>query len=165
AETFLTHIGYDNAPFNIEFFWDPETDDIWLLEVNTRISESHTDLFLKVDGASHHEVATGLSLGERPRMPYRDGEFNCAGKFFIRAHHDAVVTRIPDDEELASLEKRMPGTRVKIIPKPGQRLSTLFGQDSYSYVLAELWIGASSRHKLEQRYEEAVEMLGFEFRS
>src|SRR5690625_244281 len=165
ADRFLTHIEYDNAPFNVEFFWDPETDHIWLLEVNTRISESHTDLFLKVDGASHHEVATDLSLGERPRMPYRDGEFTCAGKFFIRAHHDAVVTRVPDANDLARLERLMPGTIVKIVPEPGQQLSSLLGQDSYSYVLAELWIGASSPKKLEQRYEKAVEILSFELKS
>src|SRR5690625_6073998 len=76
ADRFLTHIEYDNAPFNVEFFWDPETDHIWLLEVNTRISESHTDLFLKVDGASHHEVATDLSLGERPRIDRKSTRLN-----------------------------------------------------------------------------------------
>lgn len=162
ADTFMTHIDYDNAPFNAEFFWDANTDQIWLLEVNPRISESHADLFYKVDGASHHEIATDLSLGVRPRLPYRDGEFNYAGKFFIRAHHDAVVKRVPGAAELARVEELLPDTIVKIMPQPGQRLSTLMDQDSYSYTLALLWIGAGSPRQLQRRYEQAEDMLTFE---
>src|SRR5690625_7273008 len=98
-------------------------------------------------------------------MPYRDGEFSCAGKFFIRAHIDAVVTRVPDADDLARLERLMPGTIDRIVPEPGQQLSSLLGQDSYSYVLAELWIGASLPKKLEPRYEKAVDILSIERQS
>lgn len=162
AEIFLAHIGYDNAPFNVEFFWDANTDRIWLLEVNPRISESHADLFRKVDGASHHEIAADLSLGERPRLPYRDGEFPYAGKFFIRAYHDAVVKGVPGPEQLAEIERLMPDTIVRITAEPGQRLSEMMDQDSYSYTLALMWIGAASPSKLAKRYEQAVEILAFD---
>ena len=162
TERFLAHIGYDNAPFNIEFFWDANEDRIWLLEVNTRISESHCDLFEKVDGASHHEVAVDLSLGHRPRLPYRDGEFAHAAKFFIRSYRDGVVTRIPGQAELDRLQREIPGTLVKIGPKPGMRLSEMMDQDSYSYVLAILWIGAATTNQLQKRYEKALDILRFE---
>ncbi len=161
-EIFLAHIGYDNAPFNVEFFWDANTDRIWLLEVNARISESHADLFRKVDGASHHEIAVDLSLGARPRLPYRDGEFAYAGKFFIRAYHDALVKGVPGPEQLADIERLIPDTVVSILPQPGQRLSEMMDQDSYSYTLALLWIGAASPGKLVKRFEQAVEILAFD---
>lgn len=162
AEIFMAHIGYDNAPFNAEFFWDANIDRIWLLEVNPRISESHADLFRKVDGASHHEIASDLSLGERPRLPYRDGEFAYAGKFFIRAYRDAVVKAVPAPEKLAEIERLMPDTIVRIMPEPGQRLSQMMDQDSYSYTLAIMWIGAASPAKLQKRYEQAVSILTFD---
>ncbi len=161
-ETYMRHIGYDNAPFNVEFFWDANTDKVWLLEVNPRISESHADLFRKVDGASHHEIAVDLSMGERPRLPYRDGEFPYAGKFFIRAYQDAIVKRVPGPEELADLARKIPDTIVSIGPKPGQRLSQLMDQDSYSYTLAIMWIGGTSPANLQKRYEQAVDLLKFE---
>jgi len=164
-ETFMAHIDYDNAAFNVEFFWDANTDQIWLLEVNARISESHADLFRKVDGASHHEIAADLSLGARPRLPYRDGDFSCAGKFFIRAYSDAIVKRVPDADALARVEQLMPDTIVRIMAEPGQRLSDMMDQDSYSYTLALLWIGASSPRQLQRRYEQAVEILGFDLES
>jgi quercetin dioxygenase-like cupin family protein len=163
TERFLTHIGYDNAPFNIEFFWDANEDRIWLLEVNTRISESHCDLFEKVDGASHHEVAVDLSLGHRPRLPYRDGEFAHAAKFFVRSYRDAMVTRVPGQTEIERLQREIPGTLVKILPRPGMRLSDMMDQDSYSYTLAILWIGAATTNQLQKRYEKALDILRFEF--
>ena len=52
----LTHVGFDNAAFNIEFFWEPATDAIRLLEINTRIAQHHSDLFEKVHGASNHQA-------------------------------------------------------------------------------------------------------------
>ncbi|WP_423823518.1 ectoine synthase [Salinisphaera sp. SPP-AMP-43] len=162
VETFMAHIGYDNAPFNVEFFWDANTDQIWLLEVNPRISESHADLFRKVDGASHHEIATDLSLGARPRLPYRDGEFAHAGKFFIRAYRDALVKAVPGPEALAEVARHLPDTIVRIMPRPGQRLSELMDQDSYSYTLAIMWIGAASPAKLQRNFERAVELLEFD---
>src|SRR5699024_993367 len=133
TEIFMTRIGYDNAPFNAEFFWDADADQIWLLEINPRISESHADLFRKVDGASHHEIATDLSLGVRPRLPYRDGEFACAGKFFIRSYRDAIVKAVPGPEAIAAVARLIPDTIVSVTAQPGQRLSELMDQDSYSY--------------------------------
>lgn len=163
TEKYIKAVGYDNAPFNVEYFWDANEDQIWMLEVNTRISESHTDLFWKVDGASHHEIAVDLSLGVRPRLPYRDGDFAAAGKFFIRRYKDGVVRKAPDEAAIKKVQEILPGTVVKIIPKEGDRLSDLMDQDSYSYVLALIWIGASNHHQLQRRYEKAVELLAFEF--
>jgi len=162
TERFMSHIGYDNAPFNVEYFWDANEDQIWLLEVNTRISESHTPLFWMVDGASHHEIAVDLSLGQRPRLPYRDGEFGCAAKFFVRRYGDAFVKRVPGPEDIARLKREIPGTIVKIAVEPGKRLSELMDQDSYSFALAVLWIGASTPNQLEKRYEKALDILPFE---
>ena len=45
--------------------------------------------------------------------------------------------------------------------EPGQRLSEMMDQDSYSYTLALLWIGAATPSKLAKRYEQAVEILEF----
>jgi quercetin dioxygenase-like cupin family protein len=164
TETFIKHVGYDNAPFNIEYFWDANEDKIWFLEANSRISESHTDLFWKVDGASHHEIAVDLSLGARPRLPYRDGEFACAAKCFVRRFgEDAMVERVPTEAEIDSIKDKFPGTVIKIIAEEGKRLSDLMDQDSYSYVLALMWIGGSTPRQLDKRYEKIVEMLNFEF--
>jgi hypothetical protein len=64
----MAHIGYDNAGFNIEYYWDEVQNKIWLLEINTRIAQSHCDLFEMVDGVSHQQVTVDLGLGRKPDM-------------------------------------------------------------------------------------------------
>lgn len=162
--TVMQHIGFDNAAFNVEFFWDEVQNRIWLLEINTRISQSHCDVFEKVDGVSHQQVTVDLALGQSPDMPHREGAFPVAGKFFYRVFFDdAVVTRVPDDEELEALTAEYPGTVISLQVEPGQRLSELPEQDSYSYALAYVWMGAESSEALEANYRQLAERLNFEY--
>ncbi|PMR67383.1 ATP-grasp domain-containing protein [Halomonas heilongjiangensis] len=164
TRTVMTHIGYDNAAFNIEYYWDEVQGRIWLLEINTRISQSHCDLFEKVDGVSHQQVTIDLALGQRPDMPSRQGEFPMAAKFFYRVFFvDAVVTRVPGEAEIAALEAEFPGTLIALQVAAGQRLSTLPEQDSYSYALAHVWMGARDETQLLANYDSLASRLGFEF--
>ncbi|MFC4976559.1 ATP-grasp domain-containing protein [Halomonas beimenensis] len=160
----MRHIGFDDSAFNIEYFWDEVQDRIWLLEINTRISQSHCDLFEKVDGVSNQQVTIDLALGQRPDMPHRQGDYAVAAKFFHRVFFVyAVVTRVPSDEEVAALEADFPGTVIALQVTPGQRLSTLPEQDSYSYALAYIWMGAESPERLLENYDRLIARLVFEF--
>lgn len=164
TQRIMTHIGYDNAAFNIEYFWDEVQDRIWLLEINTRIAQSHCDLFEKVDGVSHQQVAVDLALGNRPDMPHRQGAFAVAAKFFYRVFFtDATVVRVPSAAEVEALQQAFPGSVIKIQVAPGMRLSALPEQDSYSYALAYVWMGADSDLALEKHYARLAEQLHFDF--
>lgn len=108
TERFLTHIAYDNGPFNIEYYWESSNDSIWLLEINTRISKSHCPLFRDVDGASHQKVMIETALGENPDFPHRQGKYRVAAKFMWRIFEDAKVNRVPTESELSALHERFP---------------------------------------------------------
>ncbi|MGJ7456715.1 ATP-grasp domain-containing protein [Halomonas sp. RA08-2] len=164
TDTVMRHIGYDNSAFNVEYFWDEVQGRIWLLEINTRIAQSHCDLFAKVDGVSHQQITVDLGLGQRPEMPHRDGQFPMAAKFFHRVFFtDAVVTRVPTCEELAAVEADFPGCMIEVQVVEGQRLSTLPEQDAYSFALADIYLGASSAEQLLADYDRLVARLAFEF--
>ncbi|MDN3521969.1 ATP-grasp domain-containing protein [Halomonas ramblicola] len=164
TDRIMTHIGYDNAAFNVEYFWDEVQGRIWLLEINTRISQSHCDLFEKVDGVSNQQVTIDLGLGQRPDMPHREGEFPMAAKFFLRVFFvDALVTRVPTPEEVATLEADFPGCQIAVQVEEGQRLSSLPEQDAYSFALAHVYLGASSAEQLLADYEQLAARLVFEF--
>ncbi|MEU4317501.1 ATP-grasp domain-containing protein [Nocardia fluminea] len=163
SERYLRHVGYDNGCFNSEFMWDEDTGKLWLIEVNTRISQSHSDLFAKVDGSSNHGVAIDIALASKPEMPHRKGDFAVAAQCMVPHYRDGVVTRVPDGEQIAALRQRFPGTVVRIEVQPGERLSELPNQDPYRYKLATLYIGAADHDELEQRYQDCLEALPFEF--
>lgn len=163
AQKIMTHLKYDQAPFNMEFFYDEPHDRTWLLEINPRISQSHCDVFRKVDGASHHEVMIDLALGKRPEFPHRQGEWGCAGKIFLRAHEDAVLKHVPGEKEIQLVKERFPGTLVNIHVKEGMRLSELLNQESYSYELGYVCLGAANEHELLERSRTCQEYLKFEY--
>jgi hypothetical protein len=159
----IEQIGLDDATFSIEFFHDPKTDAVTVLEVNPRHSQSHAPLFDLVDGVPNHHVMLCLATGTDPGPSSRDGgRYDVAAKCFLRHFRDGVVRRVPTDDELQRLHEQLPGVTATPIAQEGQRLSDLVAQDSYSYELADLVIGADSVEELERLYQRAVDELRFE---
>jgi hypothetical protein len=163
ARRVIARLGLSCVGFNIEFFWDPDQGTVNLLEVNPRHSQSHAKLLHYVDGVPNHQCMVELGLGRRPDMPHRKGEHNVAGKWFVRRFSDAVVRHAPTDEEIAELERRNPGCAVEILASEGQRLSEMGEQDSYSYAIATIHIGAEDEEQLKAKFDRCVEELPFEF--
>lgn len=163
ACTVIQQVGLDASTFNVEFFWDAETDAIRLLEVNPRHSQSHSHLFADVDGAPNHMAMVDLALGSRPRFPHREGPYAVAAKWFLRRFTDGVVTRSPTPEEVAAIESDIPGVVVHLVAEEGDRLSDLYDQDSYSYKLANIYVGAADEQELAATYERCVAALPYEF--
>ena len=161
ATRVMQHSGYDDAPFNMEFFWHRSSDTLALLEVNARCSKSHSPLFHLVDGASHFQVMVNLGLDEDPSFPHRQGDYPMAAKFMLRVFAPGRVTRVPDSDDIARLHDRFPEARLRISVHQGQDLAALRFQDSYSYELADLFLGGRSRADLLSRYHEALQILGF----
>ncbi len=153
--------GYDNAPFNIEFYWDEEADTISLLEINTRISKSHCPLFKMVDGEYHHAVMIDIALGRRPDFPFKMGPFEVAAKFMLRRYEDGYVKSVPNQEAIAKVKQTFPGTEVVISVREDMHLSDLRDQDSYSYEIADIFMGAASENELLLNYQIALSMLPF----
>jgi len=162
ADKIIRQIDYAHVPFNIEFFYDTESDGLKLLEINPRISQSHSDLFYKVDGAPNHQIMVDLALGQRPDFPNGEGEFRHAGKFFIRAHRDGVITRAPSPEDILRIQEKYPGTLIELAIEEGGALSDLPDQDSYSYELGVVFVGADTRDELHRKSEECLKELTFE---
>lgn len=160
---YLHHIGYDNGCFNAEFIWDEATDRLRVIEFNTRISQSHSELFILVDGVSNHEVPLDILLGQPPRMPQREGRYAVAGKFHIPHFEDAVVIGLPDNQAIETLQARFPGISIRVHVAPGTRLATLPNQDSYCYQLGDIYLGADSREELMERYQACLDALPFRF--
>lgn len=162
TERLLRHIGFDDGCFNSEFMWDEATDTLRIIEVNTRISQSHSELFALVDGRSNHQAAVDVAFGHVPRMPERRGDLAVAAQHAVVHGRDAIVRAVPNEAVLRRIAERYPGTRVEFAVAPGDRLSTLPHQDSYRYELAVVHVGAPDRDALRARIEDIEQMLQFD---
>ncbi len=163
AERILQHIGLDQTPFNMELFWDPQTDQVWLLEINPRISKSHCPIFQMVTGASHHEVAIDIALGQRPDFPRAEGRFPMAAKFMPRVYGDALINRVPSVAEIEAIQRHHPELIVHLHVEEGMQLSELRAQDSYSYEIADLFLGGESEQELHEKFRQTMQLLDFQF--
>ncbi|MDF9797644.1 hypothetical protein OKW21_002907 [Catalinimonas alkaloidigena] len=155
----MKHIGYEDSTFNIEYFYDEDKDQICLLEINPRMSQSHSDLYAKVKGSSNHQLLVKLALGEQPDYKDKEGQYNYSAKFHYRVFEDGIVERLPDQDDIERIYQQYPDTHIKLQVEEGQKLSELPGQDNYSYLLAFIFTGAQTREELEQKYREIVELM------
>lgn len=160
----LDRSGYHTGAWNIEFFHDPEADRTWILEVNPRISQEHTDLTAWVDGTSNLEVMVSAALGRAPRLTPGAGEHGVAVKRFLRTTEDGTVTRVPAAAELADIETRFAPCRVSVEVHEGDRLSELEEQESYSYELAYVYLAGEDDEELTRRFHDVAEALPLEVR-
>lgn len=158
----IQQFGYSHGPFNAEFFYDQSNDNVWLLEVNPRASQSHADLFLKVHGVSHLSVVVDLALGRKPRPLPRNGTHNVAGHFFHRAYRPGRVTYAPGRSALDRVKNRQPDTRIQIMVEKGTDLASLANQDSYSFELANVYLGGRDRIEMLDKYDQVMTALQFE---
>ena len=163
ARKVLQHIGYDNQTYNIEFFYDQQQDRLRLLEINQRISQSHAEIFERVDGASNHQVLVEVGLGRHPDFPQGQGKYPMAAKCFLRRFENGRVSHSPTPEDLKKVHQEVPGVVVEVHAEKGMQLSDLLEQDSYSYVLAEVYLGGEDEDEILHNYARVVDMLDFEF--
>ncbi len=163
SERVITQMGLDNSTFSIEFFCEPETGRVSVLEINARHSQSHADMFYAVDGVPNHHCMVRLGLGLDPRLPKGQGRYDIAAKCYYRRFSDGIVTGVPTAAEIERIQDDIPGVTIEVVPAEGIRLSKMPAQDSYSYELADIFIGADSEADLVAKYERCVDALRFEF--
>ncbi len=163
SERVITQVGLDDATFSVEFFCDPETGEVSILEINPRHSQSHAELFEAVDGVPNHHCMLSLALGRDPQLPNGAGEYDIAALYNYRHFCDGVVRRAPGDEEIRKVEHDIRGVRVQPVRQQGERLSDAeLGKDSYSFELAEIVVAAGTEDELEEKYRRCVDALGYE---
>jgi hypothetical protein len=157
----ITQIGLWNSPFNIEFFYNSTANQVYLLEINPRISQAHTDIFEKIHGISHHHIMLSLALGKRPKALDYDGDFRIAAHFMLRTFENGKVRETPSDKEIKTLKEKYEDLAIKINVKPETDLDDMFGQDSYSYELANIFLGGKNKEQLLEKYDEVVKGITF----
>ncbi|MFI2618164.1 acetyl-CoA carboxylase biotin carboxylase subunit family protein [Streptomyces sp. NPDC018584] len=163
SERVMRQIGMDDATFSIEYFYDPGTDELNLLEINPRHSQAHAELFEYVDGVPNHHCMVSLAFGEDPKLPHREGPCATAAKWYYRWFADGVVHNVPTREEIDRIEREIGDVRIDVLVEEGQRLSDAGHQDSYSYELAHFSIGGDDEEDLRRKYDRCVAALGLTF--
>ncbi|MEO7403498.1 MAG: ATP-grasp domain-containing protein [Burkholderiales bacterium] len=162
AERLIVGFGFTHGFFNVEFFYQRETDRIMLIEVNPRMAYQFSDLREKVDGFNSYNALLAMTVGDVPKVVFGQGAYRYASSFVMRAFGQPKLLEAPPSAQVAAVQSRHQHSRIMVYIKKGASLAReLKWLGSYRYAVINL--GAIDRPQLFQRYGEVAAELPFRF--
>ncbi|NKB77829.1 MAG: ATP-grasp domain-containing protein [Gammaproteobacteria bacterium] len=161
---YLLASGLNNTMFNAEFRFDQKNHSMAIIEVNTRIAFQFIQMIYHVNGISSIEYMTLIALGESPeKLKTKIGKRHAlASSCVMRRNTDALVTKIPNEEQIALVRKYYPDVQIVNLVPEGQKLSDV-GQDSYTFRYAWINIPGDSREHIDEQLVEITDILDYQF--
>ena len=154
--------GLNQSLFNVEFFYNAATDELKLIEMNPRMAYQFADLYEKVDGYNSYDILLDLTRGKTPKHAYRQGMYNHAASFVLRAFPGSQLKTGPDESRVNEIRKQYPDARILVYIKKGSSLAREYKWlGSYRYAVLNL--GAKTNQDLHQRYHQVRIQLPFVF--
>ena len=161
AARFLKAVGFDHGFFNMEFFYDPATDALKVIEFNPRLASQLADLYRRVDGIDAHAGSLALAHGHDPAPAMRCApSAGAAASFVFRSFDRERVPTAPTSRRLRRFNGRFPDAWLRAMPKQGRGLARDFkwlGSHRYGV----LHLGGADAVDLQERYRRACALLGW----
>lgn len=161
AQKFLAAIGFTHGLFNMEFFLDPLTQTLSVIEFNPRLASQFGDLYRRVRGVDPHAMSIALALGQDPAaLPRAPALAGAAASLVYRAFDADQVPRMPDAGQRAAFEREFPDALFFPMPKQGHSLARDFKWlGSHRYGIVHL--AGRDADDLRQRAVRASALLGW----
>ena len=161
AQKFLTAIGYAHGFFNMEFFHDPLTDRLSVIEFNPRMASQFADLYRRVQGRDAHAMSLALALGQDPAdLPRSVPTAGAAASQVYRSFDPSAQVGMPSPEQQADVLRRFPDALLFCYPKTGHALERDFKWlGSYRHGIVHL--GGRDAADLRERTEQVSRLLGW----
>jgi hypothetical protein len=161
AQKFLTAIGYTHGFFNMEFFHDPLTDRLSVIEFNPRMASQFADLYRRVQGRDAHAMSFALALGQDPaELPCTAPTAGAAASQVYRSFDPTVQVAMPGAEQQADVIRRFPDALLFCYEKTSHAIERDFKWlGSYRHGIIHL--GGRDRDELRARTEQASRLLGW----
>ncbi len=154
--------GLNQSLFNVEFFYNPDSGDLKMIEMNPRMAYQFADLYEKVDGFNPYDILVDLTLGKTPKHCFRQGPCNHAASFVLRAFPGSKLMSAPDAAHIERIREQYPDARIMVYLKKGSSLAREYKWlGSYRYAVFNL--GAKTSQDLHQRYHQVRSQLPFVF--
>lgn len=161
ARRFLAAVGFRHGFFNMEFFHDPATDRLTVIEFNPRMAAQFSDLYRRVLGVDPHALAVAMALGDDPACLARAAPTaGAAASFVYRAFAADGVPPMPTPAQAAAWQRDFADGLLFTFAKRGHALERDFKWlGSHRYGIVHL--GARDRLELRDRCRAASARLGW----
>lgn len=161
AQRFLSAIGFDQGLFNLEFFHDPVSDRLSVIECNPRLASQFGDLYRRVQGRDPHEMGLQLAVGGDPDdLPRRSPTAGAAASLVYRSLRPGEEPPMPTPAQQAAFARAFPDGLLFTLPKTGHALAREYKWlGSHRYGIVHL--GGADADDLRERAGHASALLGW----
>jgi hypothetical protein len=161
ARRFLAAIGFTHGLFNMEFFFDPASGRLAVIEFNPRLASQFADLYRRVQGRCAHAISLALALGHDPlALPRTQPTAGAAASLVYRALSGQQAPPMPGKVQQGRLRAAFPDALLFCYPKSGHALARDFKWlGSHRYGIVHL--GGQDAHDLHERAVHASALLGW----
>ena len=161
ARRFLAAVGFSHGMFNMEFFHDPHSGKLSVIEFNPRMASQFSDLYQRVDGIDLHHMALELAWGRDPAvLPRMPGVAGAAASFVYRIFSPDTPVTMPEPEQREAFAAAYPDGLLLEFPKPhGSMRRDFKWLRSYRYAIIHL--GGHDKQDLRHRCEQASALFGW----
>ncbi len=161
ARKFLAAIGFTHGGFNMEFFVEPRTRQVKVIEFNPRMASQFSDLYRRVDGVDLHAIALALSHGQDPKtLPRLAPTAALASSFVYRLFDATKRPHHPTVEQKASFRQAYPDAVFLEFSMSAREIARDFKWlGSHRYGIVHL--GGQGPTDLRRRCELASALLGW----
>ena len=162
AQKFLTAIGYTHGFFNMEFFHDPLTDRLSVIEFNPRLASQFADLYRRVQGRDAHAMSLALAMGHDPaELPRTQPTAGAAASQVYRSFDPRARINMPTPAQEAAVLSRFPDALLFSYAKTPHAVQRDFKWlGSYRHGIVHL--GGRNAADLRERTEQASRLLGWD---
>ncbi len=161
AQRFLQAVGFTHGMFNMEFFHDPVTDRLSVIEFNPRLASQFSDLYLRTTGVDLHAVSLALALGMDPAtLPRAEPVAGAAASLVYRAFTEDEIRPQPTKSQISALTDAFADALLFPFPKAGGSVARDFKWlGSYRYGIVHLQ--GRDKADLKARSKKASALLGW----
>jgi len=161
ARRFLDAIGFRHGFFNMEFFHDPLSGKLSVIEFNPRLASQFADLYLRVSGRDAHAMSLSLALGEDPlKLPRHTPTAGAAASQVYRSFAIDHLPAMPQVEQVRQFHASYPGALLYCYPRQGRALARDFKWLG-NYRMGIVHLGGTDAADLRRRTEAASTLLGW----
>ncbi|MBU6437288.1 MAG: ATP-grasp domain-containing protein [Betaproteobacteria bacterium] len=159
----MAELGYTHGFFNLEFFVDPDSGALKLIEVNPRLAAQLAEFHQWLHGIDVYELGFEMACNAAPPAPASPparGRYGAAASFVWRAFDAQSCPRLPSAADLAWLRSNFAHARLKCFPKSGHALRRdLKWLSSHRWALLNM--PAADAAALRAGYEAICARLGW----
>ena len=161
ARRFLDAVGFTHGLFNMEFFHEPVSDRLTVIEFNPRLASQFGDLYRRVGETDLHALALALATGSDPAgVVARPTGQHVSASFVYRAFRQDQMPPMPSADQVAALKQAFPDALLFTYPKAGHALARDFKWlGSHRYGI--LHLAGRDRADLYQRCRQASRLLAW----